>query len=72
MSVNRDAVKRYLSSHGWPNGMQETILKSFDNYPIRFFLVDDSGSMASNDGHRLLRTENGAKYVNCLSDRLLI
>ena len=48
--VKKDAVRHYLSQHGWPCGLQESMIKSFESFPVRFFLVDDSGSMAASDG----------------------
>lgn len=41
--------------------MQEAVFKSLRRIPMRFFIIDDSGSMATSDGHRLVSN----KMVNC-------
>lgn len=58
-------AKQYLSHHGWPPGMQNAILKSFAKVPLRFFIVDDSGSMLTNDGHMLTGVGSKTKLVPC-------
>ena len=58
--------RRLLSSHGWPSGLQETFFRSCRKIPIRFFIVDDSGSMSTNDGRKIVRQGPGkAKMVSC-------
>ena len=58
--------RRLLSTHGWPGGLQETFLRSCRKIPIRFFIVDDSGSMSANDGRKIVRQGPGkAKMVSC-------
>ena len=47
-------VREHLGANGWPQGLQDTLLRSMGNSPIRFFILDDSGSMASGDGRRLV------------------
>lgn len=44
----------YLTRHGWPNGMQQAILKEMSRIPYRFFICDDSSSMVTNDGHKIV------------------
>jgi hypothetical protein len=60
--INKDKVRRFLSGHGWPEGLQQTAIDSFMVFPIRYFVIDDSGSMNTTDGHRLLPGVN--KMVN--------
>lgn len=38
-----DGARTYLAGHGWSYGMQSILLKSCEKYPLRFFIVDDSG-----------------------------
>lgn len=59
MSAVEQNVREQLDAYGWPRGLQETFLKSLSKNPIRFFIVDDSGSMASADGRRLVSSAGG-------------
>ena len=64
--INEQGVRDFLTGHRWPIGLQSTVIQSFSRVPIRFFICDDSGSMATNDGHRLLTdSHNQVKMVNC-------
>lgn len=57
------ATKEFLTFSGWPKGLQDTLFKSLPLSPLRYFIVDDSGSMATNDGHRVMTTKAGTtKY----------
>ena len=63
---NEGRAKAYLTKQNWPMGLQENLLKSCRKVPIRFFIVDDSGSMQNNDGRKILRTgPKDAKMVAC-------
>ena len=46
-NINKEAVKEYLKSFDWPEGLQNVCLQSMENFPIRYFILDDSGSMVS-------------------------
>jgi hypothetical protein len=35
--------RQFLSQYFWPIGLQNTVLKSCQKFPIRFMIVDDSG-----------------------------
>jgi hypothetical protein len=59
--INEAGLREYLRAHQWPTGMQDAVLKSLNRIPMRYFIVDDSGSMAVSDGHRLVNN----KMVNC-------
>lgn len=48
------SAREYLTAWNWPQGLQSSLLKSIVNNPVRFFIIDDSGSMASADGHKLI------------------
>ena len=61
LPINEGSAREYLSAHAWPKGLQDTIINSFNLFPIRYFVVDDSGSMNTNDGHRLIKTASGVK-----------
>ena len=47
-------ARAFLAKHHWPVGLQEAMVKSCKKMPVRFFITDDSGSMLTNDGNRLV------------------
>lgn len=59
------AAKEYLSSCKWPVGLQHTFLRNLSKIPIRYFVCDDSGSMSTSDGHRLVHNNGNSKFVSC-------
>ena len=59
--MNESGAKEYLTAQNWPKGLQQTGIKAMMKFPIRFMIIDDSGSMGSSDGHRLLH--QGGKSV---------
>ncbi len=44
--INKPAAIEYLSRHSWPIGLQETLFNNISICPIRFVIIDDSGSMS--------------------------
>ena len=58
-------TREFLSDRSWPTGLQKFLLKNVTKIPFRFFICDDSGSMACNDGKRLVGSGNSTKVVNC-------
>lgn len=60
-SLNEQAGRAYLTKHHWPSGLQNALIKSCQRFPIRFFIVDDSGSMSTNDGCRVAGEGNQAR-----------
>ena len=52
--LQRQAVeartRNFLQSYGWPPFLVETLIKHNKEIWKRFFIIDDSGSMNSNDG----------------------
>lgn len=59
-------AKEFLALHNWPPGLQDALVKSCKKIAIRYIITDDSGSMMTNDGHRLIGvgTKN-AKMIQC-------
>jgi hypothetical protein len=57
---NDGGAREFLSQHRWPPGLQEAFIQNLTKTPIRFFVCDDSGSMATSDGHRII--ENHGKF----------
>jgi hypothetical protein len=62
---NVAAAKKFLTAKGWPAGLQEALLKSVKKLPLRYFICDDSGSMLTNDGHRILGSGPSTKIIGC-------
>jgi len=54
-----------LQSYGWPEGLKKQFLSSVAKMPIRFIIVDNSGSMMGNDGQRLVQQGGQARYLQC-------
>ena len=59
--INEIGCRTFLSTHSWPAGLQDTLVKSFATFPLRFFVVDNSGSMSTSDGHRLFQVAGKSK-----------
>lgn len=47
---NEGNLREFLTEKQWPENMQNTFIKNLDSVPLRFFICDDSGSMAAVDG----------------------
>lgn len=61
---NEVGAREYLAGQKWPHGLQDTFCQNLRKIPLRFFICDDSGSMFANDGHRLMDSARGKKYVD--------
>jgi hypothetical protein len=59
-NFNDGGAREFLSNQKWPPGLQETFVKNVSKVAYRVFICDDSGSMATTDGNRLMDT-NGHK-----------
>jgi len=64
-NININNAKQYLSHYGWPNGMQDALMKCLVKIPLRFFIIDDSGSMITNDGHMITGVGSNSKLMPC-------
>jgi Mg-chelatase subunit ChlD len=58
---------RTLEDHGFTKGLVEAMLRDKEAFAMRIFLIDNSGSMATNDGHRLVETarQHEIKFLPC-------
>eukprot|EP01006_Ploeotia_vitrea_P046618 TRINITY_DN67042_c0_g1_i2.p1 TRINITY_DN67042_c0_g1~~TRINITY_DN67042_c0_g1_i2.p1 ORF type:complete len:330 (-),score=14.24 TRINITY_DN67042_c0_g1_i2:109-1098(-) len=56
--VNEFGAKEYLTGAKWPSGLQQIAIRNLIKFPIRFMIIDDSGSMAASDGHRIIHSGN--------------
>lgn len=67
--LNEVACREYLTTHYWPPGLIDLFLKSLQRVPIRYFICDDSGSMAIDDGKKVLPAPAGStmnfRLVKC-------
>lgn len=59
-------AKEFLRKHHWPSGLIDALIKSCKKIAVRYIITDDSGSMMTNDGHRLIGvgTKN-IKMIQC-------
>ncbi len=58
-TINQQGAREYLTANRWPTGLQDVAITNIARMPIRFVIVDDSGSMATNDGSRLIHQSTG-------------
>lgn len=56
-----------LKAQGFPSGLIDSMLVSTQVFPLRIWVVDNSGSMSTNDGHRIVQDKhkNAVKFVDC-------
>lgn len=59
--LNDGGLHEYLSSLRWPQAIRDAFLQNLSKIPIRYFIGDDSGSMATGDGKRLVVIENKSR-----------
>ena len=57
---NEGGAREFLQGQGFPQGLQDSFIETLVKIPLRFFILDDSGSMAMNDGKRIV-VSNGKK-----------
>lgn len=51
---NEGGAREFLQTQGFPKGLQDAFVDNLSKIPLRFFIIDDSGSMAINDGKRIV------------------
>ena len=56
----RTSTIEMLLERGWPPGLTAALADSTESFPVRFVIVDNSGSMQSRDGSRLVKAPGGA------------
>jgi hypothetical protein len=65
LKTDEPKARQFLQKYRFPEGLVQTVFKSCRKLPLRFFIVDDSGSMLTNDGRRLLSQGNSTKLIKC-------
>jgi hypothetical protein len=65
LEIDEHTADKFLSKYSWPKGLREIVIRGCRKVPLRFFLVDDSGSMIINDGKRLVSQGNTARLIKC-------
>ena len=63
--VDEKAMRAYLTENQWPPGLQTALVDTCKKMPVRFFITDDSGSMLTNDGHRIVGAGDKKKLIAC-------
>ena len=61
-TLDEGAAREYLSVLRWPNPLQDSLLKNISLIPIRYFICDDSGSMAAMDGSKVIANGSAFRY----------
>lgn len=56
-------TRRFLTAHHWPQGLQDVVVRGLKRFPLRFVIVDDSGSMLEPDGSMLVKSAAGYNIV---------
>jgi hypothetical protein len=60
------AARGILKEQGYTNGLIDALEMNRRAFPISYWIVDNSGSMATADGHRILPQPNGTlKLASC-------
>ena len=62
--LDRDQILQ-LKDQGFPTGLAQEMGTTRATYPLRFWVVDNSGSMRTNDGHELRGTAQALRVVDC-------
>lgn len=64
--LREDLAVSYLQTRrAFPTGLCNLMLATCKKAPIRFVVVDDSGSMNTDDGHHIVGTGKDTKLVKC-------
>jgi hypothetical protein len=60
------AARHILQEQGYTNGLIDALEKNRQAFPCSYWIVDNSGSMATADGHRIVPQKNGTlKFSTC-------
>lgn len=62
---NDGGAREFLTLCKWPPALQDAFLQNLYKTPIRFFICDDSGSMATADGSRIVENHGAFQMSQC-------
>ena len=57
-------LTQWLSGQGFSDGLIKAAVCSANSFPRRIWIVDNSGSMNTDDGHRIVQNGNGTIILN--------
>ncbi len=61
---NDGGAREFLMQCKWPGPLQESFINNLARTPLRYFVCDDSGSMCTDDGKKLVTDARGNhRYV---------
>ena len=63
--IDETNLKKHLNKQKWPKGLVDILIKSSKRSPVRFIIIDDSGSMSKVDGKRLMTDGRNCKMLKC-------
>jgi len=65
-SLNEEQL-RTLTKQGFTKGLARALNANYEYFPVRLWIIDNSGSMNKPDGHRIIETnaKNDVKIVDC-------
>jgi hypothetical protein len=64
--LSKDTISA-LRDQGYSNGLIEALLRNTLDFPLRIWVLDNSGSMSMGDGHRIIETKksNNIRLIKC-------
>ena len=63
--LDESKVMGTLMEQGYTRGLAEAMIRSKQTFPLRIWVVDNSGSMQHVDGHRIVQKDHQLKLVQC-------
>jgi hypothetical protein len=43
LQIDEDSTRRFLTAENWPTSLQDVLVKGCETFPMRYFIIDDSG-----------------------------
>ena len=62
---DHSVLDNWLTSQGFPPGLIAALRESSISFPRRIWIVDNSGSMNTEDGHRVVGEGENMKFIGC-------